>query len=104
MTQAFAHSMVVAILGASTVASVSAPADAAESPREHQLWLDSPSNLLVDANVDKLDALWRRAAKVGYSHALLGDTKFCILENMPERYFHNVERVKKLAAELKIEI
>src|SRR6266404_3962929 len=76
----------------------------ADPPDRRQLWLYCPTNLLVDANVDKLDALWRRAAKVGYTQVLLGDTKFCVLENMPEKYFQNIERIKKLAAELKLEI
>jgi hypothetical protein len=104
MTRLFTCSAVVTFFLVSVFGFKGAHADAADSPRQRQLWLYCPTNLLVDDNVDKLDALWRRAAKVGYSHVLLGDTKFCVLENMPERYFHNVERVKKLAAELKLEI
>jgi hypothetical protein len=104
MPQLFTCSRVRNLLLAWTVWLVGTAFHAANSPGPHQLWLYCPTNLLVDGNVDKLEVLWRRAAKVGYSHVLLGDTKFCVLENMPERYFHNVERVKKLAAELKIEI
>src|SRR5437660_1738858 len=59
-----------------------------------QLWLYCPTNLLVNENVEKLDVLWRRAAKVGYTHMLVGDTKFCRLGEMPKEYFRNVERVK----------
>jgi hypothetical protein len=79
-------------------------AERANGGQSRQLWLYCPTNLLVSENVDKLDALWRRAAKAGYTHILISDTKFCRLEEMPKEYFRNVERVKKLAAELKLEI
>ncbi|MEP6671608.1 MAG: hypothetical protein ABJF10_20765 [Chthoniobacter sp.] len=75
-----------------------APARAVEK------WLYQPTNLLVDANVDFLEKLWRRAAASGYSHVLLADSKFNRLGEMEPRYFRNVERVKALATELKIEI
>ena len=85
-------------------ASAAATAERAVAGQARQLWLYCPTNLLVNENVDKLDALWRRAAKVGYTHVLISDTKFCRLEEMPKEYFRNVERVKKLAAELKLEL
>ncbi len=44
------------------------------------------------------------AAKAGYTHVQLTDSKFSRLNEMPQRYFHNVERLKRLAAELKLEI
>ncbi len=69
-----------------------------------QLWVYCPTNLLVKENVDKLEALWRRAAKAGYTHVLLGDTKLSRLEEMPKQYFQNVERAKKIATELKLEL
>jgi hypothetical protein len=69
-----------------------------------QLWIYCPTNLLVNENVDRLEALWRRAAKAGYTHVLLGDTKFSRLEDMPKEYYRNVERVKKIAAELTLEL
>ncbi len=104
MIRALVPSGLVAVLLVSLFESTAPRSDAADSLHQHQLWLYCPTNLLVDANVDKLDALWRRAIKVGYTQVLLGDTKFCTLENMPERYFKNVDRVKKLARELKLEI
>jgi hypothetical protein len=58
----------------------------------------------VDKNIDDLDVLWRRAAQAGYSHVLLTDSKFGKLGDMDARYFKNIERVKKLAAELRLEI
>ena len=85
-------------------ASAAATAKRAVAGQARQLWLYCPTNLLVNENVDKLDALWRRAAKVGYTYVLISDTKFCRLEDMPKEYFRNVERVKKLAAELKLEL
>ncbi len=77
---------------------------AAEPVATKQIWLYSPTNLLVDENIDKLDSLWRRAAKAGYTHIYLTDTKFNSLQNMPKSYFKNVERVKRLAAELHLEL
>ena len=70
----------------------------------YERWLYTPRNLLVDKNVDELETLYRRAAKVGYTHVLLSDSKFSKLGDMDARYFKNIERVKKLAAELKLEI
>ncbi|MCC7290975.1 MAG: hypothetical protein IT449_02815 [Phycisphaerales bacterium] len=75
---------------------------AGQSASSSQLWLYCPTNLLVDENVAKLDDLWRRAAKMGYTHVLLADSKFCRLVDMEPRYFHNVDRVKALARELRL--
>src|SRR6267143_4572499 len=61
-------------------------------------------NLWVDKNIDHLEAILRRAAKAGYTHVLLTDSKFARLGDMDARYFRNVGRVKKLAAELHLEI
>ncbi len=74
----------------------------AEGPKE--LWLYYPTNFAVDENVDKLEKIWRRAAAAGYTHVLLGDSKFARLKDMEARYFKNVERAKKLGAELKLQI
>lgn len=75
-----------------------APASAMEK------WLYCPTNLLVDKNVDGLESLWKRASASGYTHVLLADSKFSRLEEMDPRYFKNVERVKRIAAELHLEI
>ncbi|MEA3209935.1 MAG: hypothetical protein QOE70_2992 [Chthoniobacter sp.] len=72
--------------------------------RALEKWFYQATNLLVDKNVDQLETLWRRAAAAGYTHVLLADSKFCRLQEMGPRYFKNVDRVKKLAAELKLEI
>ncbi len=67
-------------------------------------WLYCSQNLLVDQNVTNLDALFRRAARAGYTHVLLSDSKFARLGDMDSRYFRNIDRLKTLAAELRLEI
>ena len=67
-------------------------------------WVYCPRNLLVDQQVNDLEQLFRRAAKAGYTHVLLADSKFAKLGDLDERYFRNVERVKRLATELHLEI
>src|SRR5678816_1917666 len=67
-------------------------------------WLYCAQNLWVDKNIDSLEALLRRASKAGYTHVLLADSKFSKLGDMDARYFRNIERVRKLAAELRLEI
>ena len=76
----------------------------APTPPRPALWLYHSTNLWVEKNVDALDALLRRAAKAGYTHVLLADSKFHKLGDMDARYFKAVDRVKALAAELKLEI
>ena len=67
-------------------------------------WLYCQTNLQVDANADALDVLWRRAAKAGYTGVLLADSKGAKLGDVPKVYFKNAERMKALAAELKLRI
>lgn len=71
---------------------------------ERELWFYYPTNLLVDENVDRLERVFRRAARAGYTHVHLTDSKFCRLEEMPARYFANVSRVRALAEELRLEL
>jgi hypothetical protein len=73
-------------------------------PSGRELWLYVAQNLWVDKNVDNIEQLFRRAAKAGYTHVLLTDSKFGKLGEMDARYFKNVERVKNLAKELNLEI
>ena len=71
-------------------------------------WLYYPTNLLPDENLPKLEAVWKRAAAAGYTKVLLTDSKFAHLEEMGgpnfPKYFPHIEQVKKIAAELKLEI
>ncbi len=80
------------------------PAHAQPSLDLPQRWVYCSRNLWVDKNIDDLETVFRRAAKAGYTGVLLADSKFAKLGDMDERYFRNVERVKKLAAELKLDI
>jgi hypothetical protein len=74
----------------------------AQQPGE--LWLYYPTNLLVSENIDKLETVWSRAAKAGYTHVLLADSKFSRLGEMDRRYFDHVARVKRIAADLRLTI
>ena len=80
----------------------------ATSARALDLWVYTPTNLLVTENVDKLLALYARAAKAGYTKALIADAKFARIEEMVPpnfgRYRPNLERLKKGAADLGIEL
>ena len=69
-----------------------------------ELWLYWQQNLWVDQNVEKLEGLFARAGKAGYTHVLLADSKFAKLEEMDARYFKNVERVKRAAEANRLEI
>lgn len=72
-----------------------------------ELWLYSPTNLLVDDNLTKLEALWKRAAAAGYTHVLLTDSKMAKLGDLGDltaHYMKNVARAKTLAADLKLEL
>ncbi len=64
-----------------------AHATAADQTAPRQLWLYYPTNLLVDENVDKLEAIFRRAAAAGYSHVNITDSKFSTLDTMPPELF-----------------
>lgn len=79
------------------------PARAAES-RPMERWFYCSQNLWVDKNIDDLQALFRRAARAGYTHVLLSDSKFSKLGDMDARYFRNIDRLKKVAAEIGLEI
>lgn len=79
-------------------------ASSAESGEIRQFWFYKSANLLVDANIGDVTALFERAGKAGYTHCLLTDSKFSRLHEMPDRYFKNVATVKAAAKKAKIEI
>src|SRR3954471_24853359 len=76
---------------------------AADSPLR-DLWVYCPLNLAVDKNIEDFDALMKRASKAGYNGVMLADSKFARLSMMDKHYFANVERVKEIAAETKMQI
>ncbi|HTM58294.1 MAG TPA: hypothetical protein VL123_07750 [Candidatus Udaeobacter sp.] len=69
-----------------------------------ELWLWCSVNLADDSSLARMDAVWRRAAASGYRHVMLSDPKFSRLDQMDDRYFENVRRVKSLASNLGLEI
>jgi hypothetical protein len=83
---------------------LTAGAVGAAEPRYADRWVYCQHNLLVDKNVDDAIRILERAAKAGYTGLVLADYKFNILDRMPDRYVKNVERLKKAAAEHKIEL
>ncbi|HEV8379424.1 MAG TPA: hypothetical protein VGP99_11290 [Tepidisphaeraceae bacterium] len=74
---------------------------------QYELWLYYPTNFQPKESIAKLEPIWRRAAKAGYTKILLPDSKFAKLGDlggMEKQYFGNVEKAKKLAEELKLEL
>lgn len=69
-----------------------------------ELWVYSQTNLLVPQEVERIEALMRRAKQAGYTHMLIADSKFSRLSQLDQRYFNHVERIKKLAAELPMKL
>src|SRR5262245_5707015 len=69
-----------------------------------QRWVYCPYDFREDKNVDKAAAIFARAAKAGYDTVLLEDPSFGCLPLMNERYFANLERVKRAAAEHRLDL
>lgn len=88
------------LLFCGVVLSVPNPAGAQRLER----WVYAPTNLLVEENVDRLEGLMREAAGLGFTHVLLSDSKFSRLHELDERYFRHVERVRRLADELNLNL
>ncbi len=74
------------------------------SARAPEKWVYLATNLLVDKNVDDAETLMKRASAAGYTHLLLHDSKFSRLGELDARYFKNIERMKRISAETRIEI
>src|SRR5688500_14618835 len=73
-------------------------------PPKPELYLYHQINLLVDKNVEAAEKLWTRAANAGYTKVFVADSKMAKLGDMDKRYFKNLEKAKKIAADLKIEL
>jgi hypothetical protein len=67
-------------------------------------WVYLPTNFQVDERADEAIALLNRAAKLGYTHLLVADSKFSRLDQVAANYVPNVERVKAAAKQAGIEI
>ncbi len=78
------------------------------SPRSRpQLWLYYSTNLLVPHNIAVLEHTWRRAAKYGYTHVLLSDSKLARMNDLGDirkTYLAHLKTVETLAAHLKLQI
>ncbi|MBI1369072.1 MAG: hypothetical protein GC162_10510 [Planctomycetes bacterium] len=74
----------------------------AAAPRE--LWVYAPCNFQVDASVDKLIALLKRAKSAGYSAAVITDFKFGRIDDRPANYYTNLTRTRDAARNLGIEL
>lgn len=79
-------------------------ADAAPSSKVPELWLYLSTNLLVDENVAKAQALLQRAARAGYARVVLADVKLSRLDEVGERYVANVRRLLSTAREAKVRV
>lgn len=82
------------------------PAPSAEGELKDR-WVYITTNHQVDSAIDDLEKIMRRAAAAGYTGIQLNDSKFSKLDDlggMEQHYFKNVERVKKLAKELNLEL
>lgn len=74
----------------------------ADPPRDRFVYVGT--NLLVDAEVDRVEGLIARAAAAGYTGVVLSDSKFCRLADMDERYFAHARRIRATAEAHHIEI
>lgn len=72
-----------------------------------QLWLYYSTNLLVPRNVARLERTWRRAAKYGYTHVMLSDSKLARMNDLGDirkTYMAHLKAVETLARQLKLQI
>ncbi|MFO0833426.1 MAG: hypothetical protein U0638_00535 [Phycisphaerales bacterium] len=74
----------------------------AEPPRDRFVYV--ATNLLVDAEVDRVEGLIARTAAAGYTGVVLSDSKFCRLADMDERYFAHARRIRATAEAHHVEI
>src|SRR5258706_10415850 len=94
-----------ALLMAGLACALGAQWGQADAPME--LWLYYSTNFQANESIPKLEGIWRRAAKAGYTKILLTDSKFAKLGDlggMTRNYLSKVEKAKKLAGELKMEL
>ena len=93
----------LALLTSALTAQTSAPANPQKLPLD-QRWFYLPTNILVDANLEKAADLFTRAEKAHYTGVLLSDSKFGRLDTLDQHYFDNVAKLKKLAADHHLEL
>jgi hypothetical protein len=69
-----------------------------------ELWFYETLSLSDSAAVERLPAIWRRAAAAGYTRVVLTDPRFARPEAHDATYLARVRRLRGLAAELHLEI
>lgn len=69
-----------------------------------QKWIYIQTNLLPEETATQVEQLITRAGKAGYDHALIADSKFSRLAEMPEKYFKHIARLRDVAAQAHLEI
>lgn len=79
-------------------------AGAAHAAELTDRWVYLKVNLQVEKNVDDAEALFRRASKAGYTGVLLADSKLAKLGDVIPRYHQHIARVKRIAAETRMEV
>ena len=67
-------------------------------------WVFVRANLQVEQNLEKVQALARRAKAAGYNGIVLADYKLQILDRAPSHYFRHARDLRESAAELGLEI
>ncbi|HVX14955.1 MAG TPA: hypothetical protein VHC22_27440 [Pirellulales bacterium] len=77
-------------------------ASAAEKPARR--WLFLMTNLQVNENLPKTQALLERAARAGYNGVVLADYKLNVLDRVPDHYFENARQFRAMAQKLGIEV
>ena len=85
------------------LATAIARGEAPPAPTKWQ-WVYAPCNFQVDARVDELLALAKRAKAAGYTGLLVTDSKFGRLQERPKNYYANLARFKTVADELGLDI
>jgi hypothetical protein len=97
------YGLIVALGVVALAAGWASPGRAAEPPWRW-LWVYAPCNFQVDKNVDQLIALMERSKKAGYNGMLVADHKFGLLKARPANYYANLERARKAAQDLGLEL
>lgn len=67
-------------------------------------WVYVPANFLVPEQVTRVEKLMREARRIGYTHVLVSDSKFSRLDELDQRYFSHIERIRAVASELDLKL
>ena len=67
-------------------------------------WVYIQANLAVPTEIQRVEALMRRARPLGYQHFMIADSKFARIWEMDARYLASVKHLKDIAKELGAEI